>query len=134
MAAGVYVGRREDGEVTLPLGEKPHGSLLYTADGWMTAQICAADRAAMETRDIRGGSNHERVAAFSSYIAYCGSYEVTGDVVVHYVEMSLFPNWVGTEQTRTIELAGDELVLRTRPLEVGGQVLVNELRWRREDE
>ncbi len=127
------VGRTEDGSVALPLGAKPDGSLLYTESGWMTAQLCAADRAALASEDLRGGSDSQLAAAFLSYVSYCGSYEVIGDVVVHRVEMSLFPNWVGTEQVRSFELTGDELLLRTPPIEVGGRMLVNELRWRREE-
>jgi Lipocalin-like domain len=75
----------------------------------------------------------ERAAAFSSYLAYCGSYEISGDVVVHRVAMSSFPNGVGSEQMRFHELSGDELVLRTAPLVIGGDSIVNELRWRREE-
>jgi Lipocalin-like domain len=47
--------------------------------------------------------------------------------------MSSFPNWVGSEQMRFYELSGDELVLRTAPLLIGGDSIVNELRWRREE-
>jgi Lipocalin-like domain len=128
-----YVGRAEDGSVTYPLGQDAQGSLVYTAGGWMTAQVCAADRPNLLTDDIRGGNNDERAAAFSTYVAYSGSFEIRGDVVVHHVAMSSFPNWVGSEQTRYFELTGDELLLRTAPMEVGGNVLVNELRWHREE-
>jgi Lipocalin-like domain len=128
-----YVGRAEDGSVTYPLGQDAQGSLVYTAGGWMTAQVCAADRPNLLTDDIRGGNNDERAAAFSTYVAYSGSFEIRGDVVVHHVAMSSFPNWVGSEQTRYFELTGDELLLRTDPMEVGGNVLVNELRWHREE-
>jgi Lipocalin-like domain len=78
----------------------------------------------LPTEDVRGGSDGERAAAFSSYVAYCGSYELRA--------MSLFPNWVGSEQTRYFELTGEELVLRTPRVGVGGGSLVNELRWHRE--
>jgi Lipocalin-like domain len=70
---------------------------------------------------------------FSTYLAYCGRYEVEGDVVVHHIEMSLFPNWVGGDQRRQSELSGDKLVLRTPPMELGGDLIVNELRWIREE-
>lgn len=128
-----YVGRADDGSLSYALGADPQGSLLYTEDGWMSAQVCAGNRADLPTEDLLGGSEAERAAAFSSYLAYCGSYDVSGDVVVHHVVMSSFPNWVGSEQTRHFEVTGEELVLRTAPIEVGGKPLVNELRWRRED-
>jgi Lipocalin-like domain len=123
----------EDGSRTYPFGANAHGSLIYTAEGWMAAQVCAEDRAGLLTEDPLGGSEVERAAAFSSYVAYCGPYKVTGDVVGHRVTISLFPNWVGSEQTRYFELNGDELVLRTAPIEVAGKMQVNELRWHREE-
>jgi hypothetical protein len=128
-----YVGRADDGSLTYPLGADPQGSLVYTEGGWMSAQICAQDRKDLPTEDLLGGSEAERAAAFSSYLAYCGSYEARDDVVVHRVVISSFPNWVGSEQTRHFEVTGEELVLRTAPIEVGGRSLVNELRWRREE-
>jgi hypothetical protein len=45
----------------------------------------------------------------------------------------MFPNSVGAGQRRRFELSGDELVLRTPPLEISGEAVVNELRWVREE-
>jgi Lipocalin-like domain len=127
------VARADDGSLTYPLGADPHGYLLYAEGGWMGAQICAGNRKALPTEDLLSGSEAERAEAFSSYVAYCGSYEVRGDVVIHRVLVSLFPNWVGTEQTRYFDLTAEELVLRTPPIEVGGKSLVHEFVWHRED-
>ncbi|HSC90653.1 MAG TPA: lipocalin-like domain-containing protein [Gaiellaceae bacterium] len=128
-----YVARAHDGSLTYPFGADARGSLVYTEGGWMAAQLCAGDRGALGTADLLGGSEAERAEAFSGYVAYCGSYEVRGDVVVHHVAMSLFPNWVGSEQARSFVVAGDELVLRTPPIEAGGASLSYEFRWRREE-
>lgn len=122
-----------DGTVTHPFGEHPVGSLVYTSRGWMSAMLAAAERSPMSGFDLLGGSESERAAAFSTFIAYAGTYDIDGDDVVHRVTTSLFPNWVGGEQRRTAELAGDQLLLRTAPLEVLGRVTVNELRWVREE-
>jgi hypothetical protein len=101
-----YVSRADDGSLTYPLGQDAQGSLVYTAGGWMTAQISAGDRRGLPSDDLFSGSDAERAEAFSSYLPYCGSYDVTGDVVVHRVAMCSFPNWVGSEQTRRFELTG----------------------------
>jgi Lipocalin-like domain len=53
--------------------------------------------------------------------------------VVHHVELSLFPNWVGTDQQRLVELAGDRLILSARPLLLAGQLQVPRLVWERVD-
>jgi hypothetical protein len=128
-----YVVRADDDSLAFPLGRSPQGSLLYTAGGWMAAQGGAAERVRFTTEDPLGVSEAEQALAFSSYFAYCGTYDVAGDVVTHHVAMSWFPNWVGTEQARSFELVGDDLVLRTPPIEVGGRMLVSEFRWRREE-
>ncbi len=128
-----WSARNEDGTVSYPFGEDAEGSLVYTPDGWMIAALAVGDRARMSGEDVLGGSEAERAAAYSTYLAYCGTYEVDGDAVVHQVRMSLFPNWVGSEQRRRFELSGDELVLTAPPVRVGGQSVVSELRWIREE-
>lgn len=127
------MSRADDGSLAYPFGEDAQGSLVYTGGGWMIAQISTGDRRDLPSDDLFSGSDAERAEAFSSYLAYCGSYEVTGDVVVHRVAMCSFPNWVGTEQTRHFELIGEQLTLRTPPIEVGGKLLVHEVFWRREE-
>jgi hypothetical protein len=99
----------------------------------VSAQLAAGDRPNFVSADPAGGNDAERVAAFATYIAYWGTYEVDGDTVVHRLEGSLFPNWVGTELRRTFEIAGQVLVLRTLPFEVRGAPVVIELRWLREE-
>lgn len=127
-----YVARADDGSVVHPFGANPQGSLLYTAGGEMAVQVSATDRADFETNDFQGESESARAAAYSSYIAYCGTYDVTGDTIVHRVAISLFPNWVGSSQTRYYSLNGDELLLRSPLIKVGGTLLVHELRWQRD--
>jgi hypothetical protein len=140
MAAGELVGRwqlttwtasDEAGVVRMPFGGHPQGYLIYTADGWMSVQLAIANRAELATESVRGGAEGERADAYSSYIAYCGEYWLEGDVVVHRVRMSLYPNWVGSEQRRWVELCGDRLVLRTPHTPVGAQTQVNRLLWTR---
>jgi hypothetical protein len=126
-----WSSRDEDGALTYPFGETIDGSLVYTAGGWMTTMLAAGGRENLVTEDVVGGSEAERAAAFSTFLSYCGTYEVEGDVVIHRIELSLFPNWVGDEQRRYFEFSDGALVLRTPPLEVGGQTVVSELRWAR---
>lgn len=122
-----------DGAVAYPFGERVEGSLVYTPGRWMTVTLAEADRASLSTDDVVGGGEAERAVAYSRYVAYCATYEVEGNVVIHRVQMSLFPNWVGSEQERYLELSGDELGLRSPPVEVDGQLVVSELRWIREE-
>lgn len=128
-----WSSQNEEGARTFPLGERLEGSLVYTRGGWVITMVAPEDRAKLSTEDLVGGSEGERAAAFSTFISYCGTYEVEGEIVVHRVEMSLFPNWVGAEQKRHFKVSDTELVLRTPPVNVGGEVVVNELRWTREE-
>jgi hypothetical protein len=138
MIAGELVGRwrltawtatDEAGAVTMPFGDDPQGCLVYTSGGWMTGQIAKADRRELATSVALGGTESERAEAYSTYVAYCGEYRLEGDTVVHVLRMSVFPNWVGSEQRRSVEISGDRLVLRTPPTPVGEQLLVNRLHW-----
>jgi hypothetical protein len=47
------------------------------------------------------------------------------------VELSLFPNWVGSDQQRWVELTGDRLTLRASPLLLAGKQQVPRLVWER---
>jgi hypothetical protein len=55
------------------------------------------------------------------FVAYSGRDSFIGDRVIHHVELSLFPNWVGSDQERWVELAGDRLMLSASPLLTGKQ-------------
>jgi Lipocalin-like domain len=66
-------------------------------------------------------------------VAYAGRYTFHGDRVVHHVELSLFPNWVGSDQERSVELAGDRLTLSAGPLLLAGTKQVPRLVWKRVD-
>jgi hypothetical protein len=49
------------------------------------------------------------------------------------VELSLFPNWAGTDQQRSVELSGDRLILSASPLLLAGTQQVPRLVWERVD-
>jgi hypothetical protein len=100
----------------------------------MAVQITGADRAALTTDDPLGGDVEARADAYSTYLAYFGSYELQGESVVHYLDGSLFPNWSGEKQVRAVSMTDGELVLRTPPMQLGnGTTVVNELAWAREE-
>ena len=122
--------RAADGRVAYPLGPDAVGYLFYTAGGHMSVAMMRADRPAFAGDDLLGGTPEERAAAAAGYVTYCGRYEVRDGAVIHHVELSLFPNWVGADQLRFAEVAGDALTITTRPLRIGGET-VNRLVWER---
>jgi hypothetical protein len=122
----------DDGAVTgEPFGEHPRGAVIYTPGGWMSGQLAATSRPEMDGADPLGGPQRQRAEAYSTYVAYWGRYEITGDRIIHRVDTSLIPAWTGVEQVRYFSFSGDVLVLRTPPILIAGATVVSELRWRR---
>lgn len=123
-----------------PFGGDPVGLLTYTADGHMSATLMRRDRPRLDTTTLSAAPAGERALIAAGYVAYAGPYRRNGDTVVHEVEVSLFPNWVGGEQVRQIEWVendegGRDLELSTPPEPTdGGRTAVNRLRWRRIDD
>src|SRR5258708_8860411 len=79
------------------LGERPQGFILYTPDGYMSAQLQGLARAPFAEGDLLRGSPAEYIAAGSSYIAYSGRFFVdeAKRSLSHEMAVSFFPNWVG---------------------------------------
>ncbi len=107
--------RSEDGQVTYPDGPNPQGYLIYSDDGYFSITIMRSDRSRYASEDFRGATTEELAKAAETYISYCGRYSMGEDSVTHHVHASLFPNWVGTDQQRFIEIDGDMLILITPP-------------------
>lgn len=122
-----------DGETLKPYGETPEGRLVYTEGGVMSAHLGAGD---LPPFAELGETNAERaLAALRGHHSYSGRWRVEGDKVIHDVDISISPDWVGTEKVRRIEFDGDELILTEEALEprLGRKTGVGRLRWRREE-
>lgn len=127
-----WVAQGDDGSVALPFGEAPEGILVYSPDGTMITTIAPAGRTRIASADpLRGGPDAERQRTAETFIAYGGRFEYDGSDVIHLVEMSLYPNWVGTRQLRHVRLsdAGDTLELSTDPFTLGGRRSIQRLTW-----
>lgn len=103
----------DDGNTMNLFGDDAIGYLVYTADGFMSAQLMTPGRAAFSLPNMREGTEAEKVTAFDTYGGYSGTYEVQGDTVIHHVQVCLFPNWVGKDQVRKFKLEENRLVLST---------------------
>ena len=123
--------KNDSGEVSHPFGKDATGYVIYNEDGYVALTIMGPNRSRFASADIRAGSLEEKLAGFDTYLSYCGTYEVKGDRVVHHIELSLFPNWRGADQERFFQFSGDQLVLRTPPMPVGGVERTVQLIWQR---
>ena len=122
----------DDGTVEEPFGQVPQGLVVYTVDGRMITTIGQRDRPAA-AKDLSTADDAARLAAIRTFIAYSGPFAIEGDDVVHSVEMSLDPAWIGTQQRRHVELSdeGRTLTLSTDPLLVVGRRGRHRLTWER---
>ena len=125
----------ETGKSSEPFGSHALGFILYTPDGYMSAQIQARERTPFKVADMFRGEPEEYVASASTYLAYSGRYRVdgAGKRVIHDVVVSLFPNWVGMQQVRLVDLQGDRLGLSfEKPIRFNGTLKSATLTWRRQ--
>ena len=77
------------GEVGYPFGKDAAGYLIYGEDGIMAVSIMIAHRVNFASADFRAGSREERLASYDTYLSYCGTYEMKGDIVIHRIKLSL---------------------------------------------
>jgi hypothetical protein len=117
------------GTMSRPLGDHPTGAILYQSDGRMSAQVSLPSPARFVHDDPAQASNEEATQAWRNYLGYWGSFEVFPEkqVVVHHVEGSSFPNWIGTDQVRHFRFDGPNRLI----LEVQSPFGTSTLTWQR---
>ena len=128
-----WVAEGDDGSIIEPMGARPEGVLVYTSDGTMITTMGEPGRAPIDGGDMLAGPPEQRLVALTSFIAYSGSFRVEGADVLHDVTMSLFPNWIGTQQRRHVLLRRDgrELTLSADPFVLRGRRSSQRLTWER---
>jgi hypothetical protein len=120
-----------DGQISYPLGKDAAGYIMYNQDGYMFVAIMGPNRLKFAANDLLSGTPEEEAQAEETYVSYCGQYDFDGDKVVHHVELSLFPNWVGVDQERVVEFTGNRLTLSTPPILLRGIQQTAHLIWER---
>jgi hypothetical protein len=129
-----------DGQTAHPFGARPVGRITYTEEGYVSAAIMRANRAGMEVdpealHQSRLGllwpSHMKAVSRFlkaaSDYVSYSGWYRLERDRVLHHVEVSLLPDWVGTVLERSYEFTDEGLLVLCASTEGATHTLT----WRR---
>jgi hypothetical protein len=114
-----------------PYGPTPSGLITYTSDGRVMAIICHSGRKPLASGDRISASTDERAEAFATSFSYAGSYSLSGDKIIHRVELASVQNWVATDLVRLVRLGGNRVTLTTPPISVGGEIRTTELVWER---
>ena len=113
-----------DGKVSKPFAEHPLGYISYMPDGFMYAILMKSGghpvgvppaltkRLLISWRYIKAGIRY--VKAMTSFLSYCGTYEVRGNTVLHNVKAAMVPDWIGTDLKREFVFSGNMLTLTAR--------------------
>lgn len=122
---------RSDGRTSYPYGKTPSGYILYDGTGYMSVAITSGGRQAFAEGSIHRATAREKARAARTYLSYAGRYEMNGTQVVHHVEVSLYPDWVGTDLVRDVEISGRRLTLTSPPDRSGDVVRRTQIVWER---
>jgi hypothetical protein len=120
------------GAVEHPFGPEPQGRLLYAADGRMSVLLVDPRRKRFESYQLFESSDVELAEAARGCVAYSGRWELIGGKVLHRVDVSLFPNWMGGALTRFAALSDKRLTLSTAEFAIRGAAYTASLVWERE--
>ena len=91
-----YAVDQEGREDSLPFGPAPEGFLIYTPEGFVSAQLMKPERSLFQGHDWQEGTADEYQQAGSGYVSYCGVYEVDeeNETVTHLPSVALVPNLI----------------------------------------
>ena len=124
----------DDSPPFYPMTEKPQGIIMYTPDGYMSAQLSQPNRKPFASGDWFKGTDEDYRHEASTYIAYTGEFHVDEEkqTLTHSMFISLFPNWIGQTQPRVVKIEGDTLHLGTAsPIQSSGRTVNSFLVWNR---
>ena len=130
-----YTLVKEDGShYGYPYGKEVKGTIIYTKAGRMTALLMDPNRPRFQVPNKFKATPEELKAAIRRYTSYSGRFTVLEKEVVHHVDMSLFPNWLGTDLVRSFTFLKEDkqLLLSTDFFpDKHGVLIKNQLLWER---
>ena len=112
-----------DGTKSLPFGDRPKGTIVFTPDGRFAQIHVAGDVPKIASGNRLKGTPEEYAAIMQRSISVFGRYTVDEDkkTVTFHIVAASFPNWEGESQTRTIDKLTDEEFVNTNPNVAGGR-------------
>jgi hypothetical protein len=129
-----YSEERKSHEDVHPFGPKPEGFLIYTPDGFVSAQVQKPGRSAFQSPNWHNATPQEYSESGSGYLGYSGTYEVdeANQNVIHTPAVAFPPNFMNQKLLRAITLNGDRLTLRTpSTIDTNGVPFISRLDWQR---
>jgi len=115
-----------------PYGKDAHGIIYYDERGNMATIISRKDRPLLSTsEDFIKLRDNEKIRLSKGFISYSGRYEVLEDRIIHNIEVSFIPNWIGTTPEFYYTFEDECLVLTTPETELRGTPYCGCLTWAR---
>lgn len=122
------------GEITHPMGGNPKGLIIYSPDGFMSAQIMDTNRKNFNQEHWINATPEEYTEEGSTYLAYSGSFKTDDakQMVSHTMFVSLFPNWTEQTQNRIVHFKNGLLHLESeKPFTSNSRLVTHKLTWKR---
>lgn len=94
------------GEIFHPMGRHPAGYAMFNAEGRVWFMLTAQGREPGDSQEIQS-------RLLDTMVAYSGRYRIEGADWITDVDVAWDPAWVGSQQRRGFELAGDRLRVLT---------------------
>jgi len=123
----------DGGEITYPMGRQPKGIIMYSPDGYMSAQIMNSDRSYV-TEEHAASAPLGFSQPGATYLAYSGAFYTYDEkqIVKHTMYVSLFPDWTGETQSRLVHFSDGLLHLESgQPFIANGRLVIHRLTWKR---
>ncbi|MEB3340710.1 lipocalin-like domain-containing protein [Okeania sp.] len=118
-------------KVSYPFGENPTGYLVYTENGYMSVSIMTTNRPLLglsveEMQDLKNAklglelignlgkylkASLRYFSAGRNYLSYSGTYQIRGNSVIHNLEVSLVPDWIGLDFERNVKFSEGQIIL-----------------------
>jgi len=121
-----------DGRTLSGLGRGGRGSIVYTADNYVSVNLTRGDRPRPLSDTIFHELPDDAIGQICrGFMSYSGPYEVHEDrqLLIHHYRFCLDPLLVGTLQERYVRFDGDLLELSVREAE--GVSYPSTITWRR---
>jgi len=119
-ASAQYV--EQDAKKIEPFGANPKGMAVYDDKGRFIFLLQRATLPSFASANRLTGTPEENKAIVQGSIGYFGKYSINEQerkIKLHF-DGSTYPNWDGEDQTRSIEISGDELTIISPVSTVGG--------------
>jgi hypothetical protein len=123
------VNVRPDGSKVDLFGPNPKAMVMFDGNGHFVIDQVNPDIPKFKSNNRAQGTPEENKAVVQGSLSYHGTYSVADKILTFKIEGSSFPNWLGTDQKRTItSFTGDELKWTNPGASVGGSA---ETAWKR---